>query len=137
MKLRSIFTIIMLSSMSFAQAQNSKVVSAYSALEEAKALVAINNFEDAAKNLTKAIEYIEPATKNEKTSIKEKTWRYRGNIYTLCAQFADKDEIRGVASNVIMKGVESYKKQRELDIKGTYKKDVLESVEKASKHEHK
>ncbi|NND77924.1 MAG: tetratricopeptide repeat protein [Flavobacteriales bacterium] len=129
MKLRSVLTIISIFILSLIHAQSSKVVSAYSALEEAKALVLINNFEDAAKNLTKALEYIEPATTHEKTSLKEKTWRYRGNIYTLCAQFSDKDEIRGVASDVIMKGVESYKKQMELDSKGTYKEEVLKSME--------
>lgn len=129
MRLRIVLTLLALSSIVLIHAQNSKVVSAYGALEEAKSKIFVKNYEDAAKNLANAIEYIEPATTHEKTSLKEKTWRYRGNIYTLCAQFSDKDEVKAVASDVVSKGVESYKKQLELDIKGTYKKEVLGGLE--------
>lgn len=52
-------------------AQNSNVVSAYNYLRDG--------------DLAKAAEFIEPAISNEGTMMKEKTWRYRGDIYRLIA----------------------------------------------------
>ncbi|HEX2618325.1 MAG TPA: hypothetical protein VHL57_12330, partial [Flavobacteriales bacterium] len=54
-----------------AHAQNSNVVSAYNYMDNG--------------DLAKAVEYIEPAITNETTIGKEKTWRYRGDIYSRVA----------------------------------------------------
>ena len=52
-------------------AQNANVVSAYNYMKDG--------------NLPKAVEYIEPAILDAKTSVVEKTWRYRGDIYRAIA----------------------------------------------------
>ncbi|MBK6776640.1 MAG: hypothetical protein IPG74_12680 [Flavobacteriales bacterium] len=51
--------------------QRPNVVSAYNYLQDG--------------DLAKAAEFIEPAISHETTSQKEKTWRYRGDIYRLIA----------------------------------------------------
>jgi len=109
--------------------QNSKVVSANLAYKDALVMLGTNNFEDGAKNLQKAIEFIEPTITNEKSMVKEKTWRYRGEIYTLVAQYSSKDEIKSLVSDPITKAKESYEKQMELDTKGSYKKEVAGAME--------
>lgn len=129
MKIRYVFTALAIVLAGGLMAQNAKVVSAYTALQEATKFAYTNNFVDAAKNLTKAIEYIEPAITHEKTALKEKTWRYRGDIYALIAQFSEKSEIRGVTTDAISKGVESYLKARELDTKGAYDKETSQGLE--------
>ena len=129
MKIRYVLTVMAMMVVGGLFAQNAKVVSAYTALQEATKFAYTNNFVDAAKNLTKAIEYIEPAITHEKTSLKEKTWRYRGDIYALIAQFSDKSEIRGVTTDAIKKGVDSYLKAKELDTKNAYEKEISQGLE--------
>jgi hypothetical protein len=64
---KTLLTLGLLASMA-ATAQNSSVVSAYMAMEDNK--------------LAEAAGYIDPAILNEGTMVKEKTWRYRGQIYS-------------------------------------------------------
>ncbi|MEM7162720.1 MAG: tetratricopeptide repeat protein [Bacteroidota bacterium] len=127
MKIRLFLALFLAASFGL-QAQNSKVVSAFIAYEDAVGKLALNNVVDGAKSLTEAVKNIEPATTHEKSMIKEKTWRYRGDIYTLVAQYYDKPEIKAIDADPISKAKESYVKQMELDQKGSYKKEVTASL---------
>lgn len=89
-----------------AHAQNSAVVSAYNYMTDG--------------DLAKAAEFIEPATTNEGTAIKEKTWRYRGDIYRMIAM-GDKAELKQQFPDALQKAVDSYIKANELDTKHTEK----------------
>ncbi|MBS1582617.1 MAG: hypothetical protein JST66_10500 [Bacteroidetes bacterium] len=94
-------------------AQNSNVVSAYNYLTDG--------------NLAKAVEYIEPAITNEGTMGKEKTWRYRGDIYRSIA-LGDKPELLARFPDAMQKAIDSYIKANELDTKGSYKEDNLKAL---------
>lgn len=96
-----------------AHAQNSNVVSAFNYLGDG--------------NLAKAVEYIEPATTNESTAGKEKTWRYRGDIYRTIA-LGDKADLKAQFPDALQKAIESYIKANELDTKGSYKEDNLKAL---------
>ncbi len=89
-------------------AQNSKVVSAYNYMGDG--------------DYAKAAEYIEPATTNESTSGKEKTWRYRGAIYSFIAMGTD-EALKAQFPNAATKAVDSYIKANELDTKASYKEE--------------
>lgn len=86
-----------------AMAQNAKVVSAYNSMTS-------GNFEEAR-------EYIDAAAEHEKTSDKEKTWRYRGQIYLGLAQ---SEESTIDIKKAIEESIRSYKKAMELDTKGSW-----------------
>ena len=79
-------------------AQSSKVSSAYLLHQDAISKISMKNYTDAAKDLEQAIEAIESAINNEKSMIKEKTWRYRGDIYTLIVQYSDIEEFKCLAT---------------------------------------
>ncbi len=89
-------------------AQNKNVVSAYNYMGDG--------------DYDKAAEYIEPATTNETTSSKEKTWRYRGAIYAQIAMGTD-DALKMKYPNALDKAIESYVKANELDTKASYKEE--------------
>jgi tetratricopeptide (TPR) repeat protein len=91
-----------------AQAQNSNVVSAYNYMGDG--------------NYAKAVEYIEPAVANDATSGKEKTWRYRGQIYGSIAMGTD-EALKAQFPDAVQKAIESYIKANELDTKGSYRKE--------------
>lgn len=68
----------------------------------------------------KALEAIEPATTHEKTATKEKTWRYRGDIYLGLAQGdyeVDKVE-------ALKQAYESYVKAKEYDTKESWLQEI-------------
>ncbi|HMN06218.1 MAG TPA: hypothetical protein PKD45_10860 [Flavobacteriales bacterium] len=90
------------------QAQNHMVVSAYNYMRD-------GNFE-------KAAEAIEPTITNEATSNKEKTWRYRGDIYRLIAMGTD-EALKAKFPDAVTKAADSYIKANELDTKGSYKSE--------------
>ncbi|MFT3885583.1 MAG: hypothetical protein QM724_09175 [Flavobacteriales bacterium] len=96
-----------------AHAQNSNVVSAFNYLSD--------------KNYEKAIEYIEPATTNEASMGKEKTWRYRGDIYRQIA-LSDDAALKAKFPDALQKAIESYTKANELDAKGSYKEENMRSL---------
>jgi hypothetical protein len=106
--MKAIIFVAALSVAYVAQAQNSNVVSAYNYLGDG--------------NYAKAIEYIEPATTNESTSGKEKTWRYRGNIYAAIAMGKD-EALKTQFPNATQIAIESYIKANELDTKGNYREE--------------
>lgn len=89
-----------------AVAQNSNVVSAYMALED--------------KKYEEAVGYIEPAITNEGTMVKEKTWRYRGEIYNAIL-FSDDAALKAKFPDALDKAVASFRKAMELDTKGAEK----------------
>lgn len=94
-------------------AQNSNVVSAYNYMQDG--------------NLAKAAEFIEPATTDAKTSVAEKTWRYRGDIYRLIAMGEDAT-LKGQFPDATDKAVESYLRANELDVKGNYKSENVRAL---------
>jgi len=111
---------LMLITLSF-QAQNSKVTNAKFAYDAALENIQGENFEKAASDLKEAIEEIEPATSHEKTSMKEKTWRYRGMIYELVSRYLDQAGFNAISeTNPVVIAAESYAKAKELDKKGSY-----------------
>ena len=97
-----------------ASAQNSNVVSAFMALED--------------KKYDEAVTYIEPAITNEGTMVKEKTWRYRGMIYSRIV-FGDDAALKAKYPDAMDKAVASYKKAMELDTKGAEKESNTRSLE--------
>ena len=91
-------------------AQNSNVVSAYNYLQDA--------------NYAKAVEYIEPAISNEGTMVKEKTWRYRGDIYRMIA-LGDDQALKNQFPDALQKAIDSYLKARELDTKKEWERENI------------
>lgn len=89
-------------------AQNSRVVSAYNYMND--------------RDYDKAAEFIEPATTNESTAGKEKTWRYRGGIYAQIAMGTN-EALKAKYPDALTKAVESYVKANELDTKGDFKQE--------------
>lgn len=106
--MRTSFSILALTATLATTAQNSNVVNAYNYMKDG--------------DLVKAAEYIEPAISHETTMGKEKTWRYRGDIYRLITVSEDA-AIRTQFPDALSKAVESYLKANELDTKGEYKRD--------------
>ncbi len=87
-------------------AQNVNVVSAYNYMNSG--------------DFDKAVEYIEPAITDAKTGVSEKTWRYRGGIYSSIALGED-ERLKAAYPDAIKKATESYVRANELDTKGSYK----------------
>ena len=101
--MRKFATLMALAAISFQGLAQKEVVSAYNANKEG--------------DYATAASYIEQAIENPKANVKNKTWRYRGEIYlniskdsTLFAAFPDALTI----------AKESYMKAKELDTKGSY-----------------
>jgi len=101
--MRNFATLMALAAISFQGLAQKEVVSAYNANKEG--------------DYATAASYIEQAIENPKANVKNKTWRYRGEIYlniskdsTLFAAFPDALTI----------AKESYLKAKELDTKGSY-----------------
>lgn len=72
-------------------------------------------------NYAEAAGYIEQALLNEKAVVKEKTWRYRGDIYI---NVAKDPELFAAFPNALQLAYESYLKARELDAKGSYEREI-------------
>lgn len=111
--MRTILSIIIATTALGAMAQNSNVVNAYNYMKDG--------------DFAKAAEYIDPATTNETTMGKEKTWRYRGDIYRMIAMSEDAN-LRGQFPDALQKGIDSYLKANELDTKGDYKVDNMKAL---------
>lgn len=104
--MKNLLTIVLATATMGLYAQNANVVSAYNEMKDG--------------NLAKAAEYIEPAISDPKTSVSEKTWRYRGDIYRLIALGEDA-ALKQQFPEAIDRAIESYLKANELDTKGSYK----------------
>jgi tetratricopeptide (TPR) repeat protein len=101
--------------------QSAKVNTAYANYTHASEELRNNNLDKAVESLTEAVQNIEPAISDPKTSVKSKTWRYRGNIYSMVAGI---ETMRAAYPNAVMTAVESYAKAMELDPKGSYNDEV-------------
>ena len=61
---------------------------------------------------------IEPATQDEKTKDKGRTWYIRGQIYGAIAMSED-ESVQAIDPDALMKGVDSYKKVLEIEKEGS------------------
>jgi tetratricopeptide (TPR) repeat protein len=87
--------------MPMAMMAQAEVVSAYNA--------------NANGDYAKAAEYIEQAMNNPKATAKDKTWRYRGEIY---ANIANDSTLAPMYPDALEKSYQSFLKAREIDVKG-------------------
>lgn len=94
-------------------AQNSNVVNAYNYLQDG--------------DLAKAAEFIEPAIAHETTMGKDKTWRYRGDIYRMVALGQD-ETLKAQFPDAMQRAIDSYLKAQELDTKGSYRNEVQQNL---------
>jgi len=117
--------ILMLLFIVVGNAQSSKVNSAYASYTHATSDLQSGDMDAAIKSLSEAAEYIEPAITDEKTSMKSKTWRYRGNIYGMIAGIETMNTDFPDATD---KAIASYRKALELDTKGSYKDEITQSI---------
>ena len=101
--MRNFATLMALAAISFQGLAQKEVVSAYNANKEG--------------DYATAASYIEQAIENPKANVKNKTWRYRGEIYLNISKdstlFAAFPEALTIAKD-------SYMKAKELDTKGSY-----------------
>ncbi len=111
--MKHLLTIALASGALLASAQNSAVVNAYNYMKDGE--------------LDKAAEYIEPATTHEATMAKDKTWRYRGDIYRLIAM-GDDAALKAKYPDALKKAIDSYLKAVELDTKDSYKADNVKAL---------
>ena len=74
----------------------------------------------------KAIEYIEKAMSNPKATEKDKTWRYRGEIYYNVVTKGG--ALANSYPNALRLSLQSYLKARELDAKGYYEREILLAI---------
>ncbi len=73
-------------------------------------------------DFSSAATYIDEAITLEKAAIKDKTWRYRGEIYLNIAQ----DSVLSRAyPQALWIASDSYKKAQELDVKESYKREII------------
>lgn len=73
----------------------------------------------------KAAEYIDKAIEDPKANVKEKTWRYRGNIYT---NLASDSTLYAQVPDALEKAAISLAKAEELDLKNRYESERLADV---------
>jgi tetratricopeptide (TPR) repeat protein len=100
------------------QAQQSKVVSAYNYLNYYLKDKDIDNLKNARLNIDEAAE-------NPSTSVKPKTWYYKGNIYW-SIQESKNPELMEATVNPLLTAVEAYRKVYELDSKYEYAEESFQ-----------
>ena len=80
------------------------------------------------KKYEEAAQAIDRAITNEKAKVKEKTWRYRGNIYMNISE----DSLLFIKyPNALNTSIESYSKAMELDPRGSYKTEQVQGITRA------
>lgn len=97
--------------LSFATFAQKEVVSAYNANKDG--------------DFRAASTWIEKAILVEKSAIKDKTWRYRGEIYF---NIATNPEVAVEFPNALTISKDSYLKARELDVKDRYETEILNGL---------
>jgi len=105
--------------------QGSKVNTAYANYNHATQDLANNELDKAIESLKEAAANIEAATTHEKTMGNTKTWRYRGNIYSIIAGI---ESMNAEYPDAVLIAMDSYLKANELDAKGRYKDEVNQSL---------
>lgn len=73
----------------------------------------------------KAAEFIDQAILDEKANVKEKTWRYRGNIYT---NLASDSTLYAQVPDALEKAAASFVKADELDVKQRYSSERMADI---------
>ena len=73
----------------------------------------------------KAAEFIDQAILDEKANVKEKTWRYRGNIYT---NLASDSALYAQVPDALEKAAASFVKADELDVKQRYSSERMADI---------
>ena len=114
--MKQLLTFIFIGFTGVAFAQSPKVLSAYNYLKEGK--------------LDKAKKYIDAAAKHPKTSIKSKTWRYRGDIYYSISVSQD-PAYKKLHTNPAQVAFESYVTAKKLNnerSKGAYDKQIKRNL---------
>ena len=107
-----VFTLVLAAATTFAQ--SAKRVSAYNYMTDGEFL--------------KAKEPIDEAITDDKTGVDDKTWRYRGQIYTGLAQ----NDYEGIdKADAIKTAIESFEKSMELDEKDKWKQENLTGLAQA------
>ncbi|MCZ4408456.1 tetratricopeptide repeat protein [Cryomorphaceae bacterium 1068] len=107
-----LFTLVLAAATTFAQ--SAKRVSAYNYMSDGEFL--------------KAKEPIDEAITDSKTGVDDKTWRYRGQIYTGLAQ----NDYEGIdKADAIKTAIESFEKAMELDVKNKWKQENLSGLAQA------
>lgn len=96
-----------------AMAQGSKVTSASTSIKYGQ--------------LDKAKEAIEEALLNEKTKDQAKTWMVRGDVYKAIAETPN-PAMKGLCETPTTIALQSYKKAMELDVKGSLRKQILNTL---------
>ena len=84
-----------------------EVVSAYNANKEG--------------DFATAATYIEQAIQNPKANVKNKTWRYRGEIYL---NISKDSALFAAYPDALVRAKDSYMKAQELDSKGSYASEI-------------
>jgi tetratricopeptide (TPR) repeat protein len=105
--MKNIFAIVFIAAASVAVAQK-QVVSAYNANKSG--------------DYKAAAGYIEQAVVCQKAMAKDKTWRYRGEIYL---NIANDSALAVEFPNALWVAKESYTKAKELDTKGSYEREII------------
>lgn len=111
--MKKLLFILFIATSGTAMAQPANVVNAYNYLNEGK--------------LDKAKEAIDKAAEHPKTSVKEKTWRYRGNIYFAILMSAD-ENYKALSDNPGQVALDSYNKSIKLDKKGSYHNECKKNL---------
>lgn len=107
----SVLSVLLIVGVSFgAWAQGAKRTTAFNYMREAK--------------LDKALENIEPTIEHPKTMQDEKTWRYRGQIFSMIAG-AEEEEYKNLHPEPVLEAAKSYKKAMELDSRDSYKTENM------------
>ena len=101
--MRNFATLMALAAISFQGLAQKEVVSAYNANKEG--------------DYATAASYIEQAIENPKANVKNKTWRYRGEIYL---NISKDSTLFAAFPNALTIAKDSYMKAKELDTKGSY-----------------
>lgn len=94
-------------------AQNNKRTTAYNYMRDGE--------------LAKALEYIEPTIEHPKTMEQEKTWRYRGQIYSMIAG-SENEEYKNLHPNPVKEAARSYLRAMELDERGSYEEENTQAL---------
>ena len=105
--MRNFATLMALAAISFQGLAQKEVVSAYNANKEG--------------DYATAASYIEQAIENPKANVKNKTWRYRGEIYL---NISKDSALFAAYPDALVRAKDSYMKAQELDSKGSYASEI-------------
>jgi len=105
------FTVAIMAMLPLGLLAQKDVVSAYNANQDGDYL--------------RAAEFIDQAILDEKANVKEKTWRYRGNIYT---NLASDSALYAQVPDALEKAAASFVKADELDLKQRYSSERMADI---------